>query len=54
VPDPKGQTPERVIEIRDLICQKAGALAKELLGVTASRRAAASHSLLSSKTLKAL
>ncbi len=28
--DPKGQSPERVREIRDLACRKAGHLAKEL------------------------
>ncbi|GAC1552116.1 MAG: hypothetical protein NVS3B16_26840 [Vulcanimicrobiaceae bacterium] len=31
LPDPKGQTPERVREIRDIVCKKAGDLAKELL-----------------------
>jgi len=31
LPDPKGQSPERVREIRDLVCKKAGELAKELL-----------------------
>jgi phosphinothricin acetyltransferase len=31
LPDPKGQPPERLIEIRDLVCRKAGALAKDLL-----------------------
>jgi arsenate reductase len=31
LPDPKGQPPERVREIRDLVCKKAGDLAKELL-----------------------
>jgi len=31
LPDPKGQPPERVFEIRDLVCKKAGELAKELL-----------------------
>jgi arsenate reductase len=31
LPDPKGQPPERVVEIRDLVCNKAGELAKELL-----------------------
>ncbi len=31
LPDPKGQPPERVREIRDLVCRKAGDLAKELL-----------------------
>jgi arsenate reductase len=29
LPDPKGQSPERIREIRDLVCAKAGALAKE-------------------------
>lgn len=29
--DPKGQSPERVRQIRDLVCTKAGELAKELL-----------------------
>ncbi len=29
--DPKGQSPERIREIRDLACRKAGDLAKELL-----------------------
>jgi len=32
LPDPKGQPIERVNEIRDLVCNKAGILAKELLG----------------------
>lgn len=31
LPDPKGQPPERVREIRDLVCRKAGDLAKDLL-----------------------
>jgi arsenate reductase len=31
LPDPKGQSPERVRAIRDLVCTKAGDLAKELL-----------------------
>jgi arsenate reductase len=31
LPDPKGQPPERVREIRDLLSNKAAALAKELL-----------------------
>ena len=31
LPDPKGQSPERVREIRDLVCKRAGDLAKELL-----------------------
>jgi arsenate reductase len=31
LPDPKGQPLERVIEIRDLVCNKAGILARELL-----------------------
>jgi arsenate reductase len=31
LPDPKGRPLERVIEIRDLVCKKAGDLAKELL-----------------------
>jgi arsenate reductase len=31
LPDPKGQPLERVIEIRDLVCNKAGILAKEIL-----------------------
>jgi arsenate reductase len=31
LPDPKGQSRERVREIRDLVCKKAGDLAKELL-----------------------
>ena len=31
LPDPKDQNPERVREIRDLVCKKAGDLAKELL-----------------------
>lgn len=31
LPDPKGQSPERVRQIRDLVCRKAGDLAKELL-----------------------
>jgi arsenate reductase len=31
LPDPKGQPPERVREIRDLVCKKSGDLAKELL-----------------------
>ncbi len=31
LPDPKGQPSERVREIRDLVCRKAGDLAKELL-----------------------
>jgi arsenate reductase len=31
LPDPKGQPPERVREIRDLVCKRAGDLAKELL-----------------------
>ena len=31
LPDPKGQSAERVREIRDLVCKKAGELAKELL-----------------------
>ncbi|MDP9025421.1 MAG: low molecular weight phosphatase family protein, partial [Candidatus Eremiobacteraeota bacterium] len=31
LPDPKGQPPERVREIRDLVCEKAQALAAELL-----------------------
>lgn len=30
LPDPKGQSPERVREIRDLVCRKAGELAKDL------------------------
>jgi arsenate reductase len=30
LPDPKGQSPERIREIRDLVCRKAGDLAKEL------------------------
>ncbi len=29
--DPKGQPAERIREIRDLVCRKAGDLAKELL-----------------------
>ncbi len=29
--DPKGKSPERVRQIRDLVCTKAGELAKELL-----------------------
>ncbi|GAC1307868.1 MAG: hypothetical protein NVSMB19_20810 [Vulcanimicrobiaceae bacterium] len=33
LPDPKGQTPERVREIRDIVCKKAGDLAEELLRV---------------------
>jgi arsenate reductase len=33
LPDPKGQPPERVREIRDQICRKAGDLAKELVAV---------------------
>lgn len=44
LPDPKGQSPERVREIRDVTCRKAGKLAKELLGaqsaLEASRTAA--------------
>jgi arsenate reductase (thioredoxin) len=32
LPDPKGQPLERVIEIRDLVCNKAGILAREILG----------------------
>ncbi len=35
LPDPKGQPIERVIEIRDLVCTKAGILAKELLATPA-------------------
>ena len=31
LPDPKGQSLDRIIEIRELVCQKAGALAHELL-----------------------
>ena len=31
LPDPKGQPLERVIEIRDLVCNRAGILARELL-----------------------
>lgn len=31
LPDPKEQSPERVREIRDLVCRKAGDLAKEFL-----------------------
>ena len=31
IPDPKGQSAERVREIRDLVCTMAGDLAKELL-----------------------
>jgi len=31
LPDPKGQSSERVREIRDRVCKKAGDLAKELL-----------------------
>jgi arsenate reductase len=31
LPDPKGQSHERVIEIRDLVCNKAETLARELL-----------------------
>ncbi len=31
LPDPKGQPPEHIREIRDLVCRKAGDLAKELL-----------------------
>ncbi len=31
LPDPRGQSPERVREIRDRVCKKAGDLAKELL-----------------------
>jgi arsenate reductase len=31
LPDPKGEPLARVIEIRDLVCNKAGILAKELL-----------------------
>lgn len=34
LPDPKGQPPERVREIRDLVCQKAGRLARRLLSPT--------------------
>ncbi|MBD5605902.1 MAG: low molecular weight phosphatase family protein [Candidatus Eremiobacteraeota bacterium] len=33
LPDPKGQSVERVREIRDLVCSKAGDLAKNLVGV---------------------
>jgi arsenate reductase len=33
LPDPKGQPLERVIEIRDLVCHKAGILARELLSM---------------------
>ena len=33
LPDPKGQSPERVREIRDLVCTKAGKLAKDLSAV---------------------
>ncbi len=36
LPDPKGQPIERVREIRDLVCRKAGDLAKELLRPTSS------------------
>lgn len=32
LPDPKGQSPERVREIRDLVLKKAAELAKELAG----------------------
>jgi arsenate reductase len=32
LPDPKGQPLERVIEIRDIVCNKAKILANELLG----------------------
>ena len=31
LPDPKGQPPEHIREIHDLVCRKAGDLAKELL-----------------------
>lgn len=31
LPDPKGQSPERIREIRDIVCAKAGKLAKELV-----------------------
>jgi len=31
LPDPKGQPIERVREIRDLVCRKAGELAKQLM-----------------------
>ena len=36
LPDPKGQTIERVREIRDVVREKAGRLAKELLGTPES------------------
>jgi arsenate reductase len=32
LPDPKGQPLERIIEIRDIVCNKAKILANELLG----------------------
>jgi arsenate reductase (thioredoxin) len=38
LPDPKGQTEERVREIRDLVRTKAGDLAKELHGTAPSNR----------------
>jgi arsenate reductase len=38
LPDPKGQPPERVREIRDLVCRKAGELAMDLLRTRASGR----------------
>jgi len=34
LPDPKGQPPERVMEIRDLVCSKAEILARELLSTS--------------------
>ncbi len=34
--DPKGQSPERVREIRDIVCAKAGTLAKQLVARTSS------------------
>jgi arsenate reductase len=38
LPDPKGQPLERVLEIRDLVCKKAGELAKELLNTPTADR----------------
>ncbi len=37
LPDPKGQPPERVREIRDRVCKKAGDLAKERLRTVPQR-----------------
>lgn len=38
LPDPKGQTPQRVREIRDMVKQRAAALARELLAARAEEQ----------------